>query len=207
MVQGVLSNVSIHDAKPGDRTQWKMDSLSQAMPSLDIAHSRVHSGISFITWFTDISLANNDTIILAFKTPIGTKRIHIISEFETLTGGDLNLWEGPTWTTNTGVLNAIINRKREAVMESSSILEDLTATPTFTATDNILSNVTGLNTGVATLIQSFFAFGNQQKAGGSSRDKDEIILKPNTQYAYVFTSDGANNKAQVVFEWYEFTDR
>ena len=92
-------------------------------------------------------------------------------------------------------------------MESSTLLEDKTATPNFTATDNILNKVAGLALGAATQIQHFYAFGNNQKAGGTKRDQDEVILKPDTQYAYVFTGDGANNKAQVILNWYEHTDR
>ena len=207
MVQGVLSNVSIHDANPGDSTQWQMDSLSQAMPSLDIAHNRVHNGDSFICEEVDAAMADGALLILVFKTPTGTKRIHMTSQFNTLTGGNLALWEGVTWNTNTGGLTPIYNRKREPVMESSIILEDKTATPNFTATDNILTKVAGLATGAATHIQHFFAFGNNQKAGGTFRDSDEIILKPDTQYAYIFTGDGANNKAQVILNWYEHTDR
>ena len=96
-------------------------------------------------------MGNGDTISLVFRTPAGDKKAHLVLQFGTLLGGDLELWEDVTWTTNTGVLNDIRNRDRSNP-EMSVLLEDLTATPAFTATDNLLSNVGGLNLGAATVI-------------------------------------------------------
>ncbi len=193
---------------PNDDTRLaKFDPIFEIPITVDVAHYEVHEGDAFETQFADITMGNNDTIILAFKTAAGTKRVHLISDFNTLVGGEFILWESPTWTTNTGVLNAILNHKREASMNSSTLLEDLTATPAFTATDNVLSNVTGLNTGAATAIITEYAFGVKNKINaGASRGVTEWILKPDTQYAAVFTSSGASNKAQITLDWYEHTD-
>jgi hypothetical protein len=184
-----------------------IDGITNAHTIIDYAHHEVHGGSSFTTEFADNTMANAETIIIVFKTMAGTKKIHMLSSMTTLVGGSLQIWEGATWTTNTGALLPIINRKRETTMASSGILEDLTATPAFTETNNMLVNPTGLNIGAATSIHLHYAYGERGKIGaGTQRDIDEYILKPETQYAIVFTAIGASNKGQIILNWYEHTD-
>jgi len=184
------------------------DSLTNAMVQISYPHHEVHDGCSFTTVFTDETLADAETIVLAFKTPRGTKRIHLLLMFTTLVGGSLNIWQDATWTTTTGVVNPIINRKQEEDTKVSGVTEDLTTTPAFTATGNILSNPT-LTGGVvtpagATSLDKQYAWGEKGKIGaGYLRDENEFILRPDTTYAIVFTSIGAANKAQVSLNWYE----
>ncbi len=193
---------------PNDDTRLaQLDNLFQIPVTIDVAHHEVHEGDSFKTWAVDESMGDNDTIIIAFKTAAGSKRIHMVWGFLTLVGGDLQIWEGATWTTNTGTLNPIINRKRKTSPDSSTLLEDKTATPTFTATDNVLLNPTGLGTGSATSIDRHYAWGQKSKLlAGGTRSLDEFILKVETQYAVVFTADGGSNKAELALDWYEHTD-
>jgi len=189
-----------------------LDAMSGTPVGITFPHHKIHNGDSFTTNFTDETLADAETIILAFKTATGPKRIHLFAFFSTLVGGSLNIWEGATWTTTTGVVNPIINRRRDENPNTSGLLEDLTATPAFTATGNILSNPT-LTGGVvtptsATSLDKQYAWGEKGKIGaGYLRDENEFILKPDTTYAIVFTSIGASNKAQINLNWYESEDK
>ena len=189
-----------------------MDAMSTSPVSITFPHHKIHNGDSFTTNFTDETLADAETIILAFKTATGTKRVHLFAFFSTLVGGSLNIWEGATWTTNTGVVNPIINRRRDENPKPSGIREDLTTTPAFTATGNILSNPT-LTGGVvtptgATSIDKQYAWGERGKIGaGYLRDENEFPLKPDTTYAIIFTAIGSSNKAQINMNWYESEDK
>ena len=192
---------------PISSTDVEVDSNTNSLVTISFPHHKIHDEESFHTEFVDETLADNATIILAFKTMSGTKRAHMWFDFTTLVGGDLQVWEEATWDTNTGVVNPILNLKRLASMTSSGLLEDLSATPVFTATDNVLSNVTNLGTGSATSIHHFYAWGIKGKApAGGARDVEEHVLKPETQYAVVFTADGASNRGQIQLDWYEQTD-
>ena len=183
------------------------DEMTGVVTVITYPHEEVHEGHSFFTDYVDATLAINETIVMVFRTPVGTTRAHMTGEFTTLVGGNIQVWEDPIWTTNTGVLNPIMNRFREPIMDSSILLEDLTATPLFTATDNILVNVAGLNTAGATSLHHFYAWGAQGRgARGGARDSEEIILEADTQYAIVFTSVANNNSAQIILNWYEHTD-
>ncbi len=187
-----------------DGTEILVDELSSAIVSVDFPHHEIHDGESFTSDIVDEQLGNNDTIILAWKTPSAPALVHMVLEFNTLVGGDLTLWEGATWTAGTGSLNPILNRKRDSVT-TSILLEDTTG-PGFTATDNLSANVTGLNTGAAIQLHHFHAWGVKNKISAVGARDDEWLLNPDTQYALVFTSSAVSNKAQITVNWYERTN-
>lgn len=184
-----------------------VDAMTRALAGVSYVHHKIHDGNSFATDFADATLADAATIIMVFKTMKGTRRVHLLMEFSTLVGGYIEIWEGPIWTTNTGTVNPITNRLRKSGTRVSGLLEDKTSTPVFTATGNVLVNPTGLNTGGATSLHKHYAWGERGKVGAiGQRDENEFVLKPDTQYAVVFTGIGASNKAQLILNWYEHTD-
>jgi len=165
----------------------------------------IHQGKAFTFNAVDETLADTETLIIAFKTSRKVK-VHLVVGFSTLVGGYSEVWEGPTWTTDTGTVTAVVNRSRRTPVPPSTLLEDRTATPNFTATGNVLVNPTGLNTGSATCIWKRYAWGERGKIEGGEYDAgNEFTLKPNSTYAIVFTAIGASNKAQVVMNWIEGT--
>ena len=181
----------------------KIDALTGVDIGISYPHHEIHGGSSFVCDAVDIDMGDTDTLVLAFQTAAGTKRVHILVDYITLTGGHVDILEGPTWDNESGDLNPIFNRKREAAMESSNILEDSGQAP-FTATDNMILNPANLAGG--TIVHCLYAFGNKNQFSGGAREVDELILKPDTQYAYRFTADAASNAAQMTLNWYEHTD-
>jgi len=198
-----------HRGRPvGVDKLFPIDEHTGGLVTVEHSHHEIHEQHAFTTLFTDTSMADTETIILAFKTMSAPKFVHFEASFSTLVGGHFQIWEGATWTTNTGTATAITCRNRAHGVCNSDLLEDKTATPVFTVTHNILANVTGLGTGSATglLNGGDYAFGVKGKVAGGERGLAEYVLKPNTQYAVVFTADGSLNKGQVVLDWYEHTE-
>ncbi len=184
-----------------------IDELSGAIETITDAHHHVHEGEAFVADFTNSALGDTETINICFKTPVGTKRANLVGEFTSLVGGEFEIWEGPTWTTGSGNTQEAVNRFRKPAMTGTGMLEDKTATPSFTATNNVLIDTLGLNTTPAMRIHHWHAWGKKEKiSAGGARDTSEIILKPDTTYAALFTAVGASNKAQIVLNWYEHTD-
>ena len=184
---------------------FSIDDYSGSLITITQEHHNVHAGNAYSSDFVDETLGDDATIIIAFKTMSGLKRVHMVVEFSTLVGGDIQVWEGATWDTNTGTVLPVYNRKRDTNPKVSNLLEDKTSTPFFTRTGNILSNVTNLGTGSATSLRHFYSFGIQGRPvinGGG--DFEELLLRPDTQYAVVFTADGASNKAQIMLSWSEY---
>lgn len=52
--------------------------------------------------------------------------------------------------------------------------------------------------------ETVLTFSGSLAAAG--RDTTEFLLRPDTQYAYVFTSLDDDNAAQITLNWYEHTD-
>jgi len=184
-----------------------IDTMTGAAVAINYTHHEVHGGSSFVTDFVDSSMANDETIILAFKTPAGDKRLHLFVEYTSLVGGELQLWEGPTWTAQTGGEEPIVNRNRKGTPASSVVLANQ-AQAGFVAADVVNRNPTGLSTVAAVSLHHFYSWGIKNRVGaGAARDLEEMILKADTTYAAVFTAEGGSNTGQVILNWYEHTDR
>ena len=165
----------------------------------------VHQGNAFTFNAVDDALGDGGTVIVAFKTAKKI-RVHLVAGFSTLVGGYGEIWEGATWTTNTGTATAVINRSRRGNAVPCTLLEDKTSTPDFTATGKVLVNPTGLGTGSATSIWKRYAWGLIARfEGGEYMASNEFTLKANSAYAVVFTAIGASNKAQIIMNWIEGT--
>lgn len=161
-----------------------------------------HEGHAFTFQTVDEALGDAATLNVAFKTGRASTRIHLLAAFTTLVGGKLEIYEVPTWTTNTGTATTVYNHLRDENPIKSTLLEDKTATPAFTKTNKVLVNVTGLAGGTA--IWSRYAWGEKGKIeGGDYRAENEFILRPDTQYAVLFTAIGAANKGQIFLNWIE----
>lgn len=183
------------------------DETTSAGLWLDYPHHEIHAGSAFVATLTDISMANAETIILAWKTGADPKHAHMVFAFSSKVAGNLQLWEGPTWTAETGADCPIISRRRQTSMASSMLLADA-AQAGFVAGDVMHGNPTGLNTGSATSLFQVFAQAPQStKSASESRDTNEFMLKADTQYAVVYTATGAANGGSITLNWYEHTDR
>ena len=191
---------------------WKqkspeIDEVTHSLATMSYTHHEVHAGSSFIFDYVDEALADDETITLAFKTPAGTKRLHFFPQFTTLVGGDMRVYEDTFWTAGTGSAQSVINRKREDSMSSSIILENVSSASTFIANGKIIANPTGHDSSAATMIRHLYGWGKKEKFNAAGEDENELVLNPDTTYAVVFTAEGGSNKAQLILNWYEHTDK
>lgn len=200
LASGAMFTTIVDPADASRRVQ--LDSLFQSLFTIQGPHHEIHEGAAFVCDAVDTAMANAETLALAFKTPTGTKRTHMIFDFTDKVGGHAELIEAPTWDTGSGSQNTIFNRKRLAVMTESVLLEDTTSS--FVANNAMVLNPTNLAGG--TVIHDLYAFGSQNRATDRQRDANEFILKLDTLYAYRFTADGAANAGHVALDWYEHQD-
>ena len=92
-------------------------------------------------------------------------------------------------------------------MSSSVILENVSSASTFIANNKIIANPTGHDSSAATIIRRLYGWGAKEKFDAAGRDENEFLLKPDTTYAVVFTAESGSNKAQIILNWYEHTDK
>lgn len=202
LLMSELRKIQIQD--PSDATRLAgFDNLFKVLLTLDAPHHEIHEGDSFCSSAVDTSMGNGDTLVLAFKTMAGTKRAHIVVQFLALSGGHVEILEGPTWDNESGSLNPIFNRKRTSPALLSEMLED-SGQAAFTATGNLVLNPTTLAGGTALCPE--YSFGTVSKPAVSGRELVEWVLRPDTQYAVRLTADAASNKGQLILAWYEHMD-
>lgn len=179
-----------------------LDDKTGALVTLTSPEHEAHHGHAFTVSAVDETLANAETINIAFKTPPPLVVMHLWVAATTLVGGSLALIEGPTWDTNTGTATPVVNRLRVENPLQSHILEDKTATPAFTRTNKVLVQVSNIAGG--TTLWPRYSWGERGKVeAGAYRAESEFLLKHDTQYVVLFTAIGAANKAQVILNWVE----
>ena len=177
-----------------------LDGMTDAQQTIDYVHHETHAGSGF---HAQIYSASAAAVSLAFKTPAGTKRAHMVFSFASESKAHLTIAEGATWTTNTGTRVAPVNQKRVAAPTASMLLEDKTATPAFTA-NGVLSGVTEVGAGTA--LRTIYVFG-ERKVGGEGLHSAEIILMPDQTYKMTLTSDDGAKALILHLDWYEHTDK
>lgn len=195
-------SVILADPKDTSR-QAEFDPLFKAPLIIDIGHHEIHEGDAFLCAYADTSMSNGDTFIIAFKTPSGTKRVHLLYAINTLAGGHLDIYKDSTWDASSGSLLPVYNHFQENSPKSSVILEDQ-STGSFIANDNAILDPTTPSHGTK-VIPSEYVFGNNQKTG-ETRSTAEIVLEVDTLHTVLFTADGNSNAGQVKLNWYEHTD-
>jgi hypothetical protein len=191
-----LRSVYITDPITGD--QAFVGQLVPGLLALNAPEYKVHLGDAYManTYLVDVAVAG--TLTMAFKTSL-TNSVHMTVTFASEGKAHYHCIEGPTWDTNTGTATPVYNRNRFCT-EITSILEDKTATPAFTATGNYLLNPTNIAGG--TVIHKLYNLAEKQAA--SAADTLPIILNADTLYAFQVTNDDSGAKdMQLFLNWYE----
>lgn len=179
-----------------------IDSISEAVIGIEFEHHELHEGDAYSAHAIDLTMANNEVLVLAFLTPPDTKRMHMIMGFITNGDGNIAIIEAPTWNAQTGTLAPIFNRFRGSPNMSDALENQ--AQPAFVASGNFILNPTGLAGG--TIIDTTYTFAAKNAEQGGGRGVNEWVLRPSTQYAIRLTSNEAGNSGQISLDWYEHTD-
>lgn len=175
-----------------------LDAMTDTLMTIDYAHHEIHSGSHYAVQHNASAGAS---VVIAFKTPAGTKKAHVVWEFPHESKCHVTVYEGRTWTTNTGTVVAPKNQNRDS-SNTSMLLEDKTATPDWTA-GGVLQDPTGLGSGsVISLIYMY----TDKSAGDEGGKRHELVLKPDETYSFEMTSDDGNKGMQLRLYWYEHTD-
>lgn len=188
----------VESVDPDDDTRrGEFDSIFPIPVGIDTFHHEIHEGEFFVSDAVDTSMALNDTLILAFKTPNTTKQFHLLIEIASKSSAHVDILEGSTWNSSSGSQNPVFNRKRDS-SNTTDVLEDTTGS--FIDTNNIILNP--VNVAGGTEIHDFYTFIGIN-VGGIRADIAEIILNPNTTYAFVLTADAGSNAGHIILNWYE----
>ena len=187
-VQLTGSRVGINNLPSDYAREIKEDSITSTTITIDYAHHEIHGGSSFTV--SDTLTCNTTTVKWMIVTPDSTTYAHLVFELSS-TGEATYLVTGDADRT-AGTSLSVVNRRR-------------VGTPTV-ATTTVSRTPTGGNTDGATILFSKRAgitgVGSKSVEGGSARDTNEWILKPNTKYVVSITTY-ADVYATMKLDWYE----
>ena len=173
----------------------------KAIPRIDYDEQQIHDGHTYEVWLTDNTMADNDEINFAFKTPASTsKQIHLTIHWAFKAGGTIDVKEAATWTAKTGTIFVPINVNR--LSSNTSEITGNETTTTFTANE-VAYNVTTILTTNATIIFSDGIFGSNQAGAEGVRASTELILGSETKYVIIGTADGGTNACHISLRWSE----
>lgn len=167
-----------------------------AVHTIDLYHQAIHDGWMFCLPGKISALAAGASHVISFKT--GAKSVH----FKPMRVGSVanvvetRVSEDSTITNGSGSAVTPLNRNRNGSLKS---VTTVVAGAAMTAEGTIIDYMLSGSAGTA-------ASGRSGGAGASSND--EIVMKPNTQYAIRVANIGSTTATDVYYEfvWYEPTD-
>ena len=190
---------------PNDNTRLgEFDNKFQVPIHISVEHHEIHEGDSFERHI-DSANAAVATMNVAFKTLAGTKLAHTLFGYGMSDEVLIEIIEGATWTQGSGSLLTVFNHERDSGGSSELILENQ-GQPTFTASNAIIKDVTGIAGGTIFENQYTYNAGLGASMTAETRtDGHEWVLKANTTYIIRVTQTGGNCKMSIDLHWYEHT--
>jgi hypothetical protein len=192
------SNISANSGKQlkvtiyrADGTEGLLDNASGALVGIDYAHHKIHIGDHFFI-ANYAALSTGNTIIFGVTTPNTTKWAHMSWDIHGTNETLFQVYEAATFTGGTPVTCQNNNR-------NSNTLSGLTVvtTPTITVAGNLIE---------AVLLGADLVSPSRADFVGAANRERELILKQNTQYVFIFTSNGYDINLSYLAYWYEHTN-
>lgn len=168
------------------------DSVDEANIGITLSHHEVHHGRSFTVVTTVAAGASRS---LSFKTGT-TKQLHLVIGYASESTAHIEYKEGVAITATTGTEILIINRDRNSAT-ISTVLQNKSGS--FVADNKILIDATTVG---GTVISTHVNW-SDKKYGASRRGLGEYILKEDTQYEFILTSDDGAKGLHIELNWYE----
>ena len=180
-----------------------IDQITNVLMSIDYQHHEIHAGSTFRVQHND-TIGNGGELVIAFFVPDQAKQPHIVWEFVHEGSMTMTVYEGVTFNASAGTDRAPKNSNRNS--SNTSVVQGK-------ATGSLVSDyVTVGDDGDSiysggSVISLKKDYATRNTAGGGER-KNEIVLKTNTNYAFVLSNNETSAQGgQIRLEWYEHTPK
>ncbi len=188
-----LQRANLYGYRSADGTfqPLRLDEDTNNLSIIDESHAQVHAGKSFTV--SDTVACNTTTCKWMIITPNSAVYAHIIFSLTCTGEATFLITEGAD--RDAGAALDVINRRRVGVPAAATVT--ISRTPINGTTDGAVTLFSMRNgiTGV----------GSKAVEGGSARETNEWILKPNTKYVISVTTY-QDVHVSCKLDWYENTD-
>ncbi len=182
-----------------------LDLRTKAALQIDFEHHEIHQGNAFTAHYADDMTGLGKLTVIAFFTPPGPTRIHMIADVQSDDESIFTIEEVPTIDLDEGVDLDVFNRDRDS--PNTSLCSSIQAVPTvgslmfFTDTTAATANISGTELYNETIGQ---AGTPNSLTAGAARGQREFILKAGSEYAYKLATNTANATFhKITLNWYE----
>ena len=187
------------------------DDASGVLGVIDYEHHAIHDGDSFVCHYSNTVTNINEMTVIAFNTPDTTRWVHVVVEYTATALARALLIEAPSIDVDEGTALLIFNRDRNSAKESG-VLSIETAPVANRATSYNEAQATGANITInaANTVSEHHIGGGSGPfgTGGGQLQRDEYILKQNTQYAFILEAlNNDDNIHNMHVSWYEHVNR
>ena len=158
----------------------------ECVPTFDIEHMEIHEGEHFFVTDIDIDIDAAGPKYWRITTPNSNTVMHFTFRVVSKDAAVIQLYENPTIDAAGTGLTIYNNNRNSSDTSTATVFKDTT--------------ITGEGT---LLISERLASGVNGRGGGILNRANEIILKANEDYNIKVTSDGDNNEATIVMQFYE----
>lgn len=167
-----------------------IDYISRALIVKPAEHQMTHEGYHFVAQKFFDAVANGSTAVIRFKTP-ASSYTHMVFYSSASAGALVKVAEDSTLAHVSDNSVNIINRNR-----ASSNTSDF---------QEICYNPSGSETGTIIIPnQKIGTSGNPNESNpGENRDANEYVLKPDTVYSVIVTSEANDTDINIGIDWYE----
>ena len=186
----------------------RLDPSTWATTGIDYAHHEIHDGSYYHTHYNQMVSDINDRSIITFRTPDTAKHLHMFARGSSSALAMWYIWRAPTITDNTGAPLAIFNRNENS--PNTSGVWDTSQNPDVQGQATFFTEITMGNVTAGTSIEDqTIGYGSGPRAsGGNTRSEEEIVLLPDTLYAFEMRSlTTDDNYHDIQLNWYEHTPK
>lgn len=167
--------------------------------SIDYALHEIHAGRAFFYTVSSLTLTADTEINITFTTPNTAARLHIIFAYSCTQPATFTILEGPTVEADSGTETAPYNHDRNSATTSGIL--DLETAPVA----NRLSYNATIDAPGTVLFTDLCGTDKQENVKIALGQRDELILKQNTTYAFRLLRDStvATGYGVIYVTWYE----
>jgi len=185
-----------------------LDASTWVTTTIDYAHHEIHGGSYYHCQYHQMVSDINDRSIITFRTPDTAKHIHMFARGSGTALSNWYIWRAPTITNNTGATLPVFNRNHNS--PNTSGIWDTSQNPDVQGQATFFTEITMGAVTLGTAVENqLIGYGSGPRAtGGETRSDEEIILLPDTLYAFEIKSlTNDDNYHDIQLNWYEHTDK
>ena len=187
------------------------DAVGGGLSIIDFEHHEIHEGVSFVCHYSNTVTNSGEMTAIAFNTPDTAGWVHVVVEYTATALARALLIEAPSIDLDEGADLVIFNRNRNSAKTSGvSTIETVPELNEATSYNEAQAAGANITINAANTVSEHHIGGGSGPfgTGGGQLQRDEYILRQNTQYAFILEAlNNDDNIHNLHVSWYEHSNR